>query len=250
MPIQAGAMYNQRRPLFLFPGVFRMATATISPPAQSHDHDSILLHGVRWSTYVALLEDMGNRHIRLTYDNGSLEIMTLSGRHERSKTLIGRMIEAMTEELNIPLRSGGSTTFKNELLQKGLEPDECYWVANEPAVHGRLDLDVELDPPPDIAVEVEISTSVLDRLGIYAALGVSEIWRSDGHGILVMQLQGDGTYRAVTHSPSFPWLSLAELSRFLRESAAMGETTWIRAFRAWVRAELAPLVSEHEHRQE
>jgi Uma2 family endonuclease len=208
-----------------------------------------LLHGVRWSTYVALLEDMDNRHIRLTYDDGRLEIMTVSPRHEWSKKLIGRMIEAMTEVLNIPIRSGGQTTFKKELQKKGLEPDECYWVANEPAVRGRADLDVEMDPPPDIAVEVEISTSVLDRLGIYAALRVSEVWRSDGQQVLVEHLQDDGTYALVSHSPSFPWLPLAELGRFLEASRTMDETSWIRSFRAWVRAELAPLVSEYRNRQ-
>jgi len=225
-----------------------MATATVSAPVQSRDHEYVLLHGVRWSTYEALLRDMGDRHIRLTYDNGSLEIMTLWLRHERSKTLIRRMIDVLTEELNIPILSGGSTTFKKELQQKGLEPDECYWVANEPAVRGRADLDLEVDPPPDIAVEVEISISALDRLGICAALGVSEIWRSDGHQVIVAQLQEDGTYAPVAQSPSFPWLPLAELGRFLGESATMDETRWIRTFRAWVRAEVAPLAPEFEDR--
>jgi Uma2 family endonuclease len=156
----------------------------------------------------------------------------------------------MTEELNIQIRSGGSTTFRKELQKKGLEPDECYWVANEPMVRGRADLDIDVDPPPDIAVEVEISTSALDRMAIYAALGVSEVWRSDGHQILIAHLQDDGTYAAVAHSPSFPWLPLAELSRFLAASATMGETSWIRAFRAWVRAELAPLVPESDDRHD
>jgi Uma2 family endonuclease len=227
-----------------------MATATLSPHVLARENESVLLHGVRWSTYEALLEDMGNRHIRLTYDNGDLEIMTLSGRHERSKKLIGRMIEAMTEELNIPLRSGGSTTFKKELQKKGLEPDECYWVANEPAVRGLVELDLEVDPAPDIAVEVEISTSVLNRMGIYAALRVSEIWRSDGERITVAQLQDDGTYASVSQSPSFPWLPLDELSRSLLASATMAETAWIRSFRSWVRTVLAPLAARSEDRPE
>ena len=122
-------------------------------------------------------------------------------------------------------------------------------MANEPLVRGRADLDIELDPPPDIAVEVEISTSALDRLGIYAALGVSEVWRSDGHQVMIAQLQDDGTYAPVAQSPSFPWLPLAELSRFLVASATLGETRrWIRSFRAWVRVEVAPLAPEFEDR--
>ncbi len=227
-----------------------MAIATLSPQVLAREHEYVLLHGVRWTTYVALLEDMGNRHIRLTYDNGDLEIMTVSPRHEWSKTLLGRMIEAMTEELNIPLRSGGSTTFKKELQEKGLEPDECYWVANEFAVRGRADLDPDIDPPPDIAVEVEISRSALNRMGIYASLRVSEVWRSDGQSIIVAQLQDDGTYAQVARSPSFPWLPLDELSRFLVASATMGETAWIRSFRSWVRTVLAPLAAEFEDRQQ
>ena len=100
----------------------------------------------------------------------------------------------MTEELDIPIRSGGSTTFKSQILKKGLEPDECYWIANEHLVRGRLDLDLEVDPPPDLAVEVEITRSVLNRMGIYASLRVPEVWRSDGDQIIVEQLQADGTY--------------------------------------------------------
>ncbi len=227
-----------------------MATATLSPQVLARENESVLLHGVRWSTYEALLEDMGNRHIRLTYDNGDLEIMTSSARHERCKKLIGRMIDAMTEELDIPIRSGGSTTFKQELKNAGLEPDECYWVANEPAVRGLDELDLEVDPAPDIAVEIEISTSVLNRMGIYAALRVPEIWRSDGKRILVEQLQDDGTYASLSQSPSFPWLPLDELSRFLVASATMGETAWIRSFRSWVRTVVAPLAAGYEDRPE
>ena len=208
-----------------------MSIALAAPAMHARGDEYVLLEGVRYSTYEALLEDIGNRHIRLTYDNGSLEIMTVSPRHEWAKKLIGRMIEAMTEELNIPIRSGGSTTFKKELSKKGLEPDDCYWVANERAVRGRPDLEIELDPPPDIAVEVEISTSALNRLAIYAAIGVTEIWRSDGQQILISQLQDDGSYAPVSQSPSFPWLPVAELSRFLSAGMTMSETQWIRSFR-------------------
>lgn len=122
-----------------------MATVTISTPVEAHSDEYILLHGVRWSTYEALLEDLEGCHKRFTYDDESLEILTISPRHDWSKKLIGRMIEAMTEELNIPIRSGGSTTLKQQLKKKGLEPDECYWIANEPLVRGRADLDLQTE---------------------------------------------------------------------------------------------------------
>jgi Uma2 family endonuclease len=227
-----------------------MATATVAPPVQSETTERILLQGIRWSTYEALLEDIGDRQIRLTYDDGSLEIMTLSARHERSKKLLARMVEAMTEELNIPIRIGGSTTMKRQSKQKGLEPDECYWVANELLVRGRDDLDLEVDPPPDIAVEVEVSRSALDGMRIYAALRVPEIWRSDGETVIVNQLQEDGSYAIVPQSPSFSWLPVAELSRFLAASKTMDEARFIRLFRAWVRKHVAPLAPDFGERAE
>jgi Uma2 family endonuclease len=222
-----------------------MATALLSPPVQSVQTERVLLEGIRWSTYEALLEDLVESHIRLTYDRGSLEIMTVSSFHEFSKIAPARMIETLTEELNIPIRSGGQQTFRSQMKEKGLEPDECYWVGHEPLIRGKSDIDLELDPPPDIAVEIEVSRSVLDRLGIYAALGIPEVWRYDGRTLTIMQLQLDQTYRTVESSPSFPWLPMAQFRQFLAESGTtMGETRWIRSFRAWVRAEVAPLAPE------
>ena len=109
----------------------------------------VLLSGVAWSTYEALLADTQCSGTRFTYDRGYLEIMSPSREHERIKSLLGRMIEAMTEELDIPISSGGSTTLKAELKQRGAEPDECYYVANEPRMRGREDYDPAVDPPPE-----------------------------------------------------------------------------------------------------
>ncbi len=221
-----------------------MATALLTPPLQSDYTERVLLRGIRWSTYEALLEDLVGSHIRLTYDRGSLEIMALSGTHEFSKTWLARMIEALTEVLNIPIRSGGSLTCRSQLKEKGLEPDECYWVEHEPLIVGKMEIDLEQDPPPDIAVEIEVSRSVLDRLGIYAALKVPEVWRWDGQTLTIMVLQIDGSYAVVESSPSFPWLPMARFRQFLAEGGTMGETRWIRSFRAWVRTEVAPLAPE------
>ena len=226
-----------------------MATVTASPLVQSGDCDRILLHGVRWSTYESLLEDLDGRGIRLTFDRGRLEIMTLSAPREWSKKVLARSFEVLTEELDIPIRSGGQPTFRQQLKEKGLEPDECYWVEHEEEVRGKPDISLETDPPPDIAFEVEISRSVLDRLGIYAALRVPEIWRYDGETITVAHLQDDPTYRMLDHSPSFPWLPLGEVASFLARRDAMDETRLMRLFRAWVRAELAPLAPDYRQDQ-
>jgi len=161
--------------------------------------------------------------------------MSPSREHERLKTLIGRMIETMTLEWKIPISSGGATTMKSELKQRGLEPDECYYVANELRMRGKDDFDINVDPPPDLVVEVEITRSSLDRMDLYAAFGVPEVWRYDGTTLHVAELQADGTYAAREQSLAFPFLPLAEISRFLHRRNHVDETSLIDSFREWVR---------------
>ncbi|MFH1266756.1 MAG: Uma2 family endonuclease [Planctomycetota bacterium] len=196
----------------------------------------VLLPGVSWSTYEAILADVDAPGTRLTYDRGDLEIMSPSDEHERFKRLIGRMIEALTEELEIPIRSSGSTTFKSEPKRRGFEPDESYYLANEPRIRGRDEIDLSVDPPPDLVVEVEITRGVIDRMPIYAALGVPEVWRYDGATLRVEQLQADGTYAPTERSAALPMVTLADMQRFLDERNSTDETSWIRSFRAVVRA--------------
>ena len=219
-----------------------MATA-VEDPIRLVDPDvRLVLDGIRWSTYEALLCDLERSHVRLTYNRGMLELMSPGQPHEHSKRLLGRMVEALTEELVIDIYSAGSTTFRRALKEKGLEPDECYWVANEPRIRGKREVDLDVDPPPDLAIEVEMSSPLLDKLEVYAGLGFPEVWAFDGMSIRVAVRQPDGAYYIGDRSHCFPWLSLADLVRFhdLSEEG-MGETAWIRAFRVWVRDELAPI---------
>jgi Uma2 family endonuclease len=145
------------------------------------------------------------------------------------------MLEAMTEELDIGVHGGGSTTFKQEILEHGLEPDECYWVANEPKVRGCDEIDLDEDPPPDLVIEVEVTRHVLPRLKMYAALGVPEVWRYDGQQLRVLHLSDEGEYTARSESRAFPFLPVAEFPRFLAMRGEMDETSLIRSFREWVR---------------
>jgi Uma2 family endonuclease len=195
----------------------------------------ILLHGVTWETYERLVEEIHNPGVRLTYDRGELEIMTVSHAHERWKKLLGRMIEAMTEELGIAIRSGGSATFKRRDLQRGLEPDECYWIQREHLVRGKRSFDFTVDPAPDLAIEAEVTHSILDRLDILASLDVSEVWRYDGNDLRVFVLGARRKYAEQTASRCFPWLPLDAFAAQLQTAESLDETSWIRAFRAWVR---------------
>jgi Uma2 family endonuclease len=208
--------------------------------AQLSVEEHALLENISWGTYERLLKEAGQRHIRFTYDDGKLEIMTLGFGHENYSSLISYLIMALMLELNIPIRSGGSTTLKRKRMKKGLEPDKCYWIKNESRMRGKTEFDPRKDPPPDLAVEIDISRSSLDRMAIYAALGVPEVWRFDEESFLVYQLQADGRYEARSQSLSFPFLPIAEVERFLRQSQSRDETSLLRDFCSWVRLNLLP----------
>ena len=207
---------------------------------QAPIEECVVLHNISWQSYENLLTDLRDRSIRLTYDDGSLEIMSPSHTHEIYSRLLGQFLEQLTLELNIPIHSGGSTTFKREARKKGLEPDECYWIQHEPAMRGKTEFDPDSDPPPDLAIEIDITHSSLDRMAIYAALGVPEVWRFDGESLLIYRRQASGKYRQYRQSPMFPFLPAAELVRFLREAETKDETSLLRSFQAWVREHILP----------
>jgi Uma2 family endonuclease len=189
---------------------------------------------IPWEAYIAFTEMLGDRPIRVTYDRGEMEVMSPTFRHENHKKLMGLFIYELTTELEIDVVNGGSTTFRREDLARGLEPDECYWIEHEAVVRGRDDIDPETDPPPDLALEIEISRSALDRMSIYAALGVPEVWRWDGKKLTVHLRTTRGTYRKSDRSKAFPFLPMTELASFL-DKTAISETQLLRSFRAWVR---------------
>jgi len=199
----------------------------------------MLLTGIRWQTYEALLADIGESHIRLTFDRGKLEIMVHSFGHDVTAEWIGNLVEILAEEGNIPHLNAGSTTFQREDLERGLEPDKCFYFANESRVRGRKKIDLTSDPPPDLAIEVDVTSSSLNRMGIYAALKVPEVWRWRDGTLTVYRLQADGTYAIVQASPLFPTIPLAGLAEFVKQVNEVDQLTLKRAFRTWVRQQSA-----------
>lgn len=197
----------------------------------------VLLRNISWQTYQDLLKDLEEQPgIRLTYDRGLLEIMAPSPPHENYKKVLGRFVETLTEELNIEIKSLGSLTCKREDLARGLEPDQCYYIQNEAVVRTLDEIDFNQDPPPDLVIEIDISSSSINRLSLYAALGVPEIWRYDARAITIYRLEGE-RYQVCDRSPSFPEITPAEVMRFLELRKTMGETSLIRSFREWVRSQ-------------
>jgi len=217
-----------------------MSTATADLPTAAEPLEQhLVLSPVSWATYVALGDLLLDKRVRLNYSRGVLEIMTLSPRHENSKKLLARLVEALTEELDIDIASFGSMTCRSEVLDHGMEPDECYWIAHEAAVRGRQEIDLASDPPPDLMLEIELSRNLVARLPILAALKVPEVWCCRAGALRVLLLQPDGQYAAAERSLAFPFLPLAEFARFLAPGFADSETKLVRAFRAWVRQEAA-----------
>lgn len=200
---------------------------------------SFVVRPTTYASYCAISEHLSAARVRMTYHRGRLEFLTLSRLHERLSGLLGRLVEALTEELNIPCATAGSTTLRREDADGGLEPDQCYYLENEPKMRGRDELDLKVDPPPDFAIEVEVSRTAISRMAVYAALGVAEVWRFDGETLHVHQLTPASAYVEVARSPHFPFLRLGEIVNFVRRRHELGETELVRTFRAWVRDQAA-----------
>ena len=197
--------------------------------------DRVVLKNISWQSYQSLIVDFEREPaMRLTYDRGTLEIRMPLAPHETYKKILGRLIEAATEELNLEIRSLGSLTCSREDLAKGLEPDQCYYIQNESIVRGVAQIDLAKLPPPDLAVEIDITSSSLDRFSIYAALKVTEIWRYDGQ-ILTIYGLGGSEYIIRDSSIALPRLKTGDILRFLSLSQSIGENNLMKQFRQWLK---------------
>jgi Uma2 family endonuclease len=199
-------------------------------------NSTLLLHEVSWAEYedlLALLPD--TPRFRLSYDQGTLEIMILSPRHERLKSLFTPLLTVLTEELNLNLVGLGSTTFRRVEVARGLEPDDCYYIHQAERMAGQDIIDLATDPPPDLVVEVDIPHPSLDKFPIYASLRVPEVRRHDGDTLQVFRLRGE-QYMLTPESGVFPWLPAEVLARFVQQGNEHGVIPMVRAFRHWVRA--------------
>lgn len=198
------------------------------------DQQHLVVDHVSWTLYERILEEIGDRQLRVTFHRGRMEIMAPLAEHEFPTGAIARLLEAMTVELDIDLAKLRSTTFRREDAQAGLEPDECYYLKNADRIRGMKRFDPAIYPPPDLAIEIDITSRSIARQPIYAALGVPELWRFDGSKITVLLLQGS-TYRPVEKSPTFPFLPMDQFTRFVHRMVEESQTAVIREFQLWVR---------------
>lgn len=201
---------------------------------------AVVIHGVPWEMYEKLRMILdGKRGMKLTYDREELEIMVPSLDHDFGDRVLGVLIQILAEELGVPIRPGGATTMKLRKKLKAIEGDEIFWLANAPAMAGVRDLDLKIHPPPDLAIEVDVSRSSMNRLAVYAKLGVPEVWRLDGDTLTFHVLVGK-RYVDAMHSRSFLLVSPTDLIPFIQRARVAGDQTPIyRDFRAWVRQRAA-----------
>ena len=195
------------------------------------------MENINWSEFESVLEDLGeNRGSRIAYDQGKLEIMTPLPEHEVNKVYISNFVEILLEELDIEFCPLGSTTFKNQLMLKGIEPDSCFYIENEAVVRGKNRLDLTVDPPPDLALEVDITNR--SHPNIYESLGVAELWRYQKNQLEILLLV-DGKYVESPTSANFPNFPLVEIiPQYLAKCRTEGRNKGIKAFRNWVRKQI------------
>ncbi len=207
------------------------------PPSKPKQR--LILRGVSWETYESLLADFPDSHAaHFVYDQGVLEIMLPSAPHEPLNRTLSLLVEVVAEEMGVDIEGLGSTTFKRADLHKGFEPDSCFYIQNEARVRGKQGIDLLIDPPPDLVIEIDISHPSLNKLPIYAQVGVLEVWRYTGNELQIFTLS-NGQYEDSTHSVAFPLLSSKVIIQFLEESLELRSTAWLRRVREWVQSQTA-----------
>ncbi len=193
----------------------------------------VVLRSVDWQGYLAIRRSLSSaRNTRLTYSQGTLEITMPLEIHEFSTWLIGRFIYILVAELGMDIKTIGSTTLDRPTLDRSAEPDAAYYIQNQPLVAGRT-VDLENDPPPDLVVEVDITHTDIDKLQLYAAMGIPEFWRYNGETWRIYALR-DSEYAEVEMSPTFPIVPKTKLYEFLAD-ARLSEIKADQTLRQWVR---------------
>ncbi|MEG4530766.1 MULTISPECIES: Uma2 family endonuclease [unclassified Microcoleus] len=197
----------------------------------------LLVEDVNWQQFESILAELGERRAsRLSYSNGRLEIMVPLPEHEKAKEIIGDMVKILLETRQIAFESLGSTTLKNERMSQAVEPDTCFYIQNQAAVIGKNRLDMSVDPPPDLAIEIDLTSRT--QLDNYQILGVPELWRYARRGLQINVLQAE-QYIESDVSPTFPNIPIVELvNQYTQQSQVAGRTSAIQAFKNWVRENL------------
>ena len=192
----------------------------------------VVLRSVSWETYERLLKDLENSSSpRLTFDQGVLEIMSPLNEHEEYNRNLALLVDVFAEEFDIEVRNLGSTTFKRAELERGFEADSCFYIQNEGKMRAKRQIDPAVDPPPDLAIEIDLTHDSINKFPIFAKLKVPEIWRYSRSRLTIFKLEA-GAYKERKSSSALPALTAADLTELLNSSISMKRTAWLRHLRA------------------
>jgi Uma2 family endonuclease len=212
-------------------------TAEAAVPVEGIDR-RVVLHHISWRTYESLLADHQDRSVpRFTYDRGVLEIVCPSAEHEEASDTLKLVVEIVAASLSVPVKRVGSMTYRREDLRRGFEPDGSFYIQNAPRVRGRRQIDPDHDPPPDLVIEMEFSRLSLDKLPIFAQLGVPEVWRCDRQRVNILVLTHDA-YQESLVSLALPPVTSEILTRFLADRRTILSPDWFQAVSEWALAQL------------
>jgi Uma2 family endonuclease len=217
-----------------------MSTATISPYQELivklPPASTLILHEISWEEYEELLDALGEaKGLRVSFDKGTMQIMTLSTRHDKYARLIDNLVSLFSITRRIKVLCYGSATMKKQDKLKGAEPDSCFYVQNAERVGKQSDIDFSIDPPPDLVVEVDLGHDSISKFPLYAALGVNEIWRYDGQFLTMYHLTL-GQYIPASASQALPELTSETLTEFLARSHHQDQYEVVLAFETWLQA--------------
>jgi Uma2 family endonuclease len=199
----------------------------------------VIFKDVSWEEFEAILEELGDRRAsRLAYSKGTLEIRMPLPKHEKAKAIIGDLVKILLEETETDCENFASSTFKRKDMAQGIEPDDCFYIQNYAQMIGKDRVDLTIDPPPDLAIEVDVTSRT--QLDAYRALGVPELWRYE-EGNLRIDVLVNGEYRESQVSSTFPDFPVPIIVQFVKQSLSAGRSSTLRAFRKWVREHLNSL---------
>jgi Uma2 family endonuclease len=216
-----------------------MATVTVPPTTAPIAEDGVsVLHDVSWEFYEQYLKEFNERRSPHSYIRGELRIMAPSARHEKPKRIFARFVDEVTAGLGLPSESLGSVTLKLKSQVKGAEPDECFLLTNAHLVDDAREYDVNVDPPPDLAIEIDVTSQSLNRLPIYAAARIPEVWVYDGETVTIGVRQDDDSYEVSDRSQVLPMLTAKVVSEWIERAFQIAETKWVLQLRDWIQSSL------------
>jgi len=217
-----------------------MATATPTQPISITADQCVELRDIDWNGYTTVSRLRGGRpRPRMTYLEGSLFLTTTSLPHERFKKLLDRLVVMVAHELRFTFYQTGSATYRRESKRGGIEGDETYYFANATRVGDKAEIDLDVDPPPELAIEVVHTNPVGASLEVYRRLGVPEVWACEDEGLTILVLQADGRYAESKTSAVFPFLTAVEIFDWVTRPDANNDLEWLDELQRWVREDVA-----------